>query len=94
MPVDRPLPGKKFVNSEFVAFAGFFETQESATYCSNNFRLVPNHPALGIFRRKIRNCQRADVRPNDIAHARTQLLMGHDTRYTLSNLATTIVEHN
>ena len=80
MPVDRPLPGKKFVESQFVAFTGFFEAQESATHRRNNLCLAPDNPALGISRRKIRNRQRAAVWPDDTA--RTPLLIGHDTHYT------------
>ena len=82
MSVNRPLPGKKFIESQFVAFTGFFETQESATYRSNNFCLAPNGSALGIFRWKIRNCHSAAVWPDDIAHTHTQLSIGRDTHYT------------
>src|SRR5215472_4143773 len=51
----------KFVDTQFVAFTGFFETQKSVTYRRDN------------------HC---------LAHARTQLLIGHDTHYTLCDPAT------
>jgi hypothetical protein len=61
MSVDRSLPGKKFVNSQFIALTGLFETQESATYRRNNLCLAPDNLALGIFRTELPLLKRAFV---------------------------------
>src|SRR5262245_42729312 len=86
VPIDRALPRQKFVDRQLVAFTRFLEAQQAAAHGGHNFSLAPNDPALGVLWRQIGHGERTAVRPDDVAHPRPVLLIGHDTRYTLSDL--------
>src|SRR6185295_1362167 len=84
--VDRSLPRQELVDGQLIALACLFEAEQAATDRRDNLCLPPNDPALGFLGRKIGNGQRAAIGADDIAHTRSILLFGHDTRYTLSDL--------
>src|SRR5262245_26940767 len=86
VPIDRALPGQKFVDRQLVAFTRFLEAQQAAAHGGHHFSLAPNDPALGVLWRQIGHGERTAVRPDDVAHPRPVLVIGHDTRYTLSDL--------
>ena len=77
------LPTEEFVYGQLVALAGFLNAEQAAAHGGNHLRLAADDPALGIPRRKIRHRQRAPIGPDNVAHPRSHLLFGHDTRYTL-----------
>ena len=84
--VDGPLPRQELVHREFVALTGFLEAEQPTANGSDHFSLPADNPALGIARRKIGDSQWAAVRSNHVARSRSELLIGHGTRYTLSDL--------
>src|SRR4029453_7370814 len=92
--IDRTLPGEELVHRQRVALAGLFQAPQAPTHRCHDFRFAPYDPALGILGRKVGDRQRASVRPDDIAHPRPVLLIGHDTRYSFSDLLTTLDECN
>jgi len=94
MLVDRALPGQKFVDSQFIALTGFFYAEQAAANGSNDLRLSADNPTLRLSGRKIGNCQRAPIGPDNIAHASSHLLFGHDTHYTLGDQPSVIRQHD
>src|SRR5262249_2266055 len=83
MLVDRALPGEELVDGELVALAGLLNAEQAPAHGGDHLGLAADDPTLGIPRREIRNCQRAPIGPDNVAHPRSHLLFGHDTRYTL-----------
>src|SRR5947209_19443689 len=55
MLVDGKLPGQEFVDGQRVAAAGFFQREQAATDCGNDFGLAADHPPLGTRRGQIRD---------------------------------------
>jgi hypothetical protein len=76
--VDRELPAEEFLGRQRVALAGLIEAQETTANGGHHFGLAADHPSPCVGRRKIRNRQRATVRPDDIFCPRAMRL-GHDT---------------
>ena len=66
MLVDRELPREKFVDSQRIAAAGFFERKKTAAHSGNNFGLAADDPPFGAGRWQIRNGKRATVWPDDV----------------------------
>src|SRR5260370_37546212 len=56
MGLDRALPSGKLLNRQFVATAGFLETDGAATDGINDHRLAPRHPAFGVRWRQLDVC--------------------------------------
>ncbi len=83
MTIDRSLPGQEFVNRQLVTIAGFLKAEKATADSGDDFGLAPDDPAFGICGRKIGHGQRTTVRTNDITYAGSELLIGHDTLYTL-----------
>mgnify|MGYP003382169876 CR=1 FL=1 len=83
--VDRALPRQEFIDCQRVALTGFFHAQQTTANRRDDLSLTPNNPALGIPRGKIGNCKRSPIGSDHIAPARSHLLFGHDTQYTLSD---------
>src|SRR6516164_3597374 len=82
VPVDGALPRQKLIDRQFVALAGFLEAEQPAAHGCDDLGLAPNDPTLGILGRQVSDGQRTAVGPDDVAHARPVLLVGHDTRYS------------
>src|SRR5262245_52687132 len=82
MAVDRVLPGQEFFNREGVAAARFFEREEPAAHGGDDLGLAADHPTLGARSRKVRNGERATVRPDDVLHPRAMGL-GHGYSHAL-----------
>src|SRR5690606_34280834 len=80
--VDRTLPGQELVDGELIPLASLFQAQETATHGGNHLGLAADDPAFGVTRRKVGDRERTAVRPDDITRARSELLVGHDTRYS------------
>ena len=76
MPVDRVLPGEEFLDREGITAAGFLERQQPAAHGRNDLGLATDHPALGAWRREVRNGERTTVGPDDILDPRAMGL-GH-----------------
>ncbi len=53
MLVDRPLPGKEFVQRERVTLTGFLNAEETTSNGGNDLRLATDDPSFGIPRGKI-----------------------------------------
>jgi hypothetical protein len=53
--IDGKLPGQELVHGQRLTAAGFFEGQQAATDCGNNFGLAANDPPLGSRRRQVCN---------------------------------------
>ncbi len=70
MLVDRVLPGKELLNGQRISGAGFLERLKAATYRRDHFGLSTDDPALGRWRRQVRNSQRTTIRPDDILDPR------------------------
>ena len=83
--VDRTLPGQEFIDGQRVSLAGFLDAEETAAHSRYHFRLAPDDPTLGVPRGKIGDRERRPVRSDHVAPARSHLLFGHDTQYTLSD---------
>src|SRR5262249_5968581 len=64
------LPGKKLFHRKRIPAACVFETQEAAADCNYDLCFAPDHPALGIGRRQVRQCKRAAIRSDHVAYAR------------------------
>src|SRR5262245_50257471 len=92
--VDRALPGEELVHGQLVALARFLDAEQAAAHGGDDLRLAADHPALRVLGREIRDGQRAAIRPDDVAHPRPHLLLGHDTRYTLTDQPYWIYQHD
>ena len=69
-----------------LALAGFLETEKSATYGCDDFRLPADNPPSGRGRRKIGNGQRTAIWPDDVFDSRAAWF-GHDTLYNSTDLS-------
>src|SRR5262249_22988060 len=83
MLIDRALPGEELVDGQLVALAGFLNAEQASAHRGDHLGLAPDDPALCVPRREIRDCQRAPIGPDNVAHPRSHLVFGHDTRYSL-----------
>jgi hypothetical protein len=50
VPVYGLLPAEKLLNSQRIAFASLFETQQTATHSGHDLGLAPDNPPLCILR--------------------------------------------
>src|SRR5258708_39677992 len=71
--VDRALPAQIFLDRQDVAFAGFFQTQQTAAHGRDNLSLAADHPTVIAGRRKIGDRERTAIGPDDVVYAWTQL---------------------
>jgi hypothetical protein len=94
MLVDRSLPGEKLVDGQLIAVACLLDAEQATANGSDHFRFTADHPTLRIFRREIRNRQRAPIGPDNVAHPRSHLLLGHDTHYTLADQLSVLDQHD
>ena len=85
MLVDRALPGKKFVDGKGIALTGLLNAEKTTPNGGNDFGLATDDPSFGIPRGKIGDRERRPIRSDHVAPARSHLLFGHDTQYTLSD---------
>jgi hypothetical protein len=86
MLVDGALPGQELVHGELVALTRFLEAEEAPADGGDNLGFTPDNPSLRVPWGKVRDSQGTAIGANHIACARSELLIGHDTRYTLSDL--------
>lgn len=83
MLVDRTLPRQEFVDGQRISFASLLDAEKTAAYSGNHLSLAADDPSFRIPRGKICDCERRPIGSDHIAPARSHLLFGHDTRYTL-----------
>ena len=74
------LPIQEFVHAKRIACTSLFETQQPSTHRGNDLGFSPDHPTPGVLGRKIRDRQRASIRPDNVLDAGTHLY-GHFTLY-------------
>src|SRR5262249_10108412 len=74
---DRALPGEEFIDRQRVASARILEAEQTATDRDDHLGLAADDPAFRIRGRQIRKSERAAIRSDYIADARTALLFSH-----------------
>src|SRR5665213_522914 len=68
--VDGILPGEELLDRQRIARAGFFQRQETTAYGGDHLGLAADDPAIGGWRRQIRDRQGTAIGPDDVLYPR------------------------